>query len=125
MEKIVLDTNFLLAIPQLRLDIFAAIRDACDFPYELYVLQGTVDELENLINTSLLSRRRAAQFAMKVVKQKQLKVLEPESLGSVDDQLVALDGCIVATVDKDLKQRLKAKGTRILTIRQKKYVLLE
>ena len=125
MEKIILDTNFLLAIGELNLDIFQAIRDACDFPYKLYVLEGTLDELEKLIKGRLLSKRNTSSFALKVLKSKDITVLETVSKGSVDDQLVALDGYLVATVDRELRKRLKAERRKVLTIRQKRYVVLE
>ena len=125
MEKIILDTNFLLAIGELNLDVFEAIRDACDFPYRIYVLRGTVEELEKLIKGRLLSKRNISSFALKVLKSKDITVLDSVSKGTVDDQLVALDGYVVATVDRELRQRLKAKQRKVLTIRQKRYVVIE
>jgi rRNA-processing protein FCF1 len=125
MEKIVLDTSVLLSIFELKIDLFEEIKKACDFRYELFIVEGTLEELERLINGLLLSKRQAAVFAEKLLQARHVKVLETENNGSVDDQLVDLDGYIVATADRELKRRLKAKGTRILTIRQKKYVMLE
>jgi len=125
MQKIVLDTSILLSVFELKIDIFEEIRKACDFNYELCIVDGTKNELEKLINGPSLSKKQAAKFAMQILEKKQLKVLETGKQQHVDDLLVALDDCIVATVDKELKRRLKEKGTRILAIRQKKYVVLE
>jgi len=125
MEKIVLDTNFLMAIYDLKIDVFEEIFKVCDFKYELYVLEGSIQELERFIKGNLLSKKQAALFAMKILKNKEVKVLESDFKGSVDDQLVDLVDYIIATVDKDLRKRLKEKGVKILTIRQKKYVVAE
>ena len=125
MEKIVLDTNFLMAIYDLKIDVFEEIFKVCDFKYELYVLEGSIQELERFIKGNLLSKKQAALFAMKILKNKEVKVLESDFKGSVDDQLVDLVDYIMATVDKDLRKRLKEKGVKILTIRQKKYVVAE
>ena len=119
-----MDTSFLMAVFQLKIDILTEIDRVCDFRYEFCVLDKTIDELERLINGSLLSKRQAARLAIKLLKTRNIHILPTSGEGTVDDLLVSLDGYIVATVDGELKQRLKKKGTRILTIRQKKYVIL-
>ncbi|MBL7051586.1 MAG: hypothetical protein ISS01_00690 [Nanoarchaeota archaeon] len=125
MEKIVLDTNFLMAIWDLKIDVFEEIFKACDFRYELYVLEGSLRELERFIKGNLLSKKQAASFAKKILASKEVKVLKTEFNGNVDDQLVNLVGYIIATVDRDLRIKLKKKGVKVLTIRQKKYVVVE
>src|SRR3989338_9849252 len=103
MEKIVLDTNFLLAIFELKIDIFAEIDRVCDFPYTLFVLDRTIDEVENLIKGSLLSKKRTAKAALEIIKKKNIQLLETKDLRPVDDILVDLNGYIIATVDMELK----------------------
>ena len=125
MEKILLDTNFLLAVFELKIDIFAEIARVCDFPYTLFILDRTLEEVENLIKSSLLSKRQVAKWALQLIKIKKIQILPTHDLRSVDDILVDMDGSIVATNDVVLKRRLRQKGMQILTIRQKKYVILE
>ena len=125
MEKIILDTNFLLAVFELKIDIFAEIDRVCDFPYKLYILDRTLDEVENLIKTPLLSKKLLAKAALQLIKAKNIPTLETKDLRPVDDILVDLEWYYVATVDMELKRRLRKKGRKILTIRQNKYVILE
>ena len=126
MKKIVLDTNFLMAIFELKIDIFEEIFRASDSQYKLFVLKSTLVELESFINGPLLSKRQAARLAKKILQEREVAILDPQSEQKlVDDQLVALEGYVVATVDADLKKRLKKKGVRLLTIRQKRYVVFE
>ncbi|MBI5798159.1 hypothetical protein HZA98_04630 [Candidatus Woesearchaeota archaeon] len=127
MEKIILDTNLLMAIKELKVDIFAEIFKVCDFPYELCVLDRTIEELENLIKTSLLSKRQASQLALKLVEAKKVKILRTHDSRHVDDILVDLgkNGAIIGTADRELKLRLHANKSKILTLRQKKYIILE
>ncbi len=125
MEKIVLDTNILMAVFELKIDIFEEIKKACDFNYELFILDKTVDELEKFIKGPLLSKKQAASFAMKLVNSDKIKILPTEGLDSVDENLLKLKNCIVATVDKDLKKSLEKNGVKIITIRQKRYVVCE
>jgi rRNA-processing protein FCF1 len=121
-EKIILDTNFLLAVLDLKIDIFEEISKACDFNYQLYILDATEVELEKLINGPSLSKRKAAQFAQKLLKGHSVTVIATKG-GHVDDLLVSMKGYIIATVDKGLKQRLQQKQVKVLTIRQKKYMV--
>lgn len=125
MEKIILDTNFLLAVFELKIDIFAEIDRICDFPYTLYILDRTIEEVENLIKGSLLSKKRTAKAALELIKKKHIQILKTKDLRPVDDILVDMDEYIVATQDRELKQRLRQKKRKIMTLRQKKYVMLE
>jgi len=128
--KVVLDTNLLLAIYQFRIDIFQELNRIMDQKYTVCIIDKTVQELEKLINKSGLSDRRAAKFALSVIKKKDLKIIRTEdsAIGkdeSVDDLLVKLeDDCIVATQDKNLKKRLKEAGIKVITIRQKKHLTM-
>lgn len=124
MEKIVLDTSFLIAAFELKVDVIEEIFRVCDFKYELFVVNGTINELERLINSSTLSKKQAGKYALKLIQSHNIKVLKAEK-EHVDDALVALNGYIVATEDAELKQRLRKKGVKILSIRQKKFIVLE
>jgi len=125
MEKVILDTNFLMSIHQLKIDIFEEIGKALDSNFELFIIDKTENELEKLINDSKLSISQPARFAVKVLKTKPIKTIKTTENKSVDDLILDQKGYIVATVDKELKQRLKKKGFKILTIRQKKYIILQ
>ncbi|MBI1968989.1 DNA-binding protein [Candidatus Woesearchaeota archaeon] len=121
MKKIIIDTNALLAIALFRVDVFSEIERACDFPYRLAVLQGTIRELESLAATENGKFTPAARLALALLKAKTIIVLK--STGKVDDALVAESkkGALILTQDKELKKRLQKP---YLTIRQKKYVTL-
>tara|TARA_Y100000310_G_scaffold265172_1_gene276072 strand:- start:352 stop:744 length:393 start_codon:yes stop_codon:yes gene_type:complete len=124
MKKIVLDTNILMAVLELKIDIFTEIQKALDYPYELFVLDRTLDELEKFIKGSLLSKKQAAQFAKKLIASQKIRILQTEDPRPVDDILLDLEDFIVATVDKELKQALIKKSVPVLTIRQRKYVVI-
>ncbi|MFH1972515.1 MAG: hypothetical protein ABIJ18_03505 [archaeon] len=125
MEKIIIDTNILMSVFQLKIDIFEEIFKALDTNFELYILDKQQNELEKLINDSKLSISQPAKFALKILKSKPIKIIKTTENLPVDDLIVEQKGYIVATVDKQLKQRLKKKGIKILTIKQKKYFILE
>tara|TARA_Y100000310_G_C20556588_1_gene750870 strand:+ start:809 stop:1189 length:381 start_codon:yes stop_codon:yes gene_type:complete len=126
MKRVIIDTNAFLAIFTKGIDLFFAIDNACDFEYELYVLEGTMDELTKICDTAKGKDKAAAQLGLAILKQKigASEVMVLPSSGHVDDELVreSKDGAIVLTMDKALKKRLSSP---YLTVRQGKYVVMK
>ena len=67
----------------------------------------------------------AAKLGYVLVQQKDLKML-PGS-GHVDDEIVDMveEHTVVATQDKNLKERVKNKGAAIITMRQRHKLIFE
>ncbi len=122
MKTIVIDTNFLLIPWQFKVDIFTEIERVCRFPYELKIVEGTIGELQNLLEKGDSKEKKAAKFALSLVKQYKLGVIEADE-GDVDSTIANLPkGTIVATQDGGLKRRLKEKGLAVIVLRQQKYL---
>lgn len=141
MKKIILDTNFLLIPGQFGVDIFSGIDLVMDEPYELYVLDLVVSELEKLAagvaggglggKPDISGKdKAAAKLGLKLLKSKNVTVtpsLKTEKHLNTDKMIVEIaksPDYIVATQDKALKQVLKSNGVRILVLRQKKQIML-
>lgn len=125
MKKILLDTNVLMAVGSLKVDVFSEIERICDFRYDIVTLDSNVLELEQIQETQSLKFRRDAKMALQLLKHKKVKILKsgkmPADEGIVD---LAEKDLIVATQDAVLKKRLKARGVPIISIRQKKYLVM-
>jgi len=123
MLKIIPDTNILLGISQFHLDLFSELERICNFKYEVYTLSNIIEELEKLINTGKLPEKKAASFALRLIKTKGIKVIKTD-LKHVDDSLCELNPkeYVVISQDKKLKSRLKEKGIKIIIIRQKNHL---
>ena len=134
-QKIYLDTNFLLMPAQLGVDIFSEIGRACDFSYELRVLDGTIKELKKIAESKTakgkdkLAAKMALQLVKKLEKSKDLKIVSLNQLKDVDNLLFSLakeKDVIVATADGELRKSIKSLDDyRLLTLRQRKYLILE
>lgn len=124
--KILLDTNFLLIPAQFNVDIFSEIERIADFPYRICILKQTIDELKKIIKEQKGKHRNAAKLALQLIKQKDLNTIKNSSKDSVDDIILDIVNpeYIVATQDKELKDRLKRKKIRIITLRAKKYLVM-
>jgi|FLOH01.1.fsa_nt_gi uncharacterized protein len=129
--KVILDTNFFLIPGQFHVDIFTEIKNLMLEPYILCVLDKTFDELKGIEIMGKFSDVRAiklgAALAHNLIKQQSLKILTSFSDKNVDDSLVEMSkkGVFIATQDKELKKRVKEKGAQIITLKQKKYLVLE
>jgi rRNA-processing protein FCF1 len=124
MQKIVLDTNFLLIPFTLKVDIFQGIKLIMDDRYELYIIDKTIDELNIILNTKKGKTKQAAKFALELVKKNKLKKLKSKT-DYVDEAILGLDkDYIVATQDKLLKQKLKKQARKLIVLRQKSHLIL-
>jgi rRNA-processing protein FCF1 len=126
MLKIVLDTNFLMSVFELKIDIFSEFDRILDEKYELFVLEGGLRELEKFINEPGFStRKRVAKSVVDLLsKRKDIKTLKSET-DYVDDALAELQGYVIATVDKELKKRVIQKGEKLITIRQSRHLVMK
>lgn len=118
-RRIFIDTNMFMLPVQFGLDIFKEIENILDEKVEFYVFDQTIKELKE-ISKSKKKSAVAARVALSLIKKKEVKVIETKK--SVDDALLSLEDVIVATNDKALRKRLKAKGIKTIYLRSKKYL---
>jgi rRNA-processing protein FCF1 len=96
----------------------------CRFPYELRIVEGTLEELNKLIEKGDSKEKKAAKFGLSLIKQYKVGIINKDE-GDVDSTIAALPkGTVVATQDMELKRRLKEKGHSLLVLRQQKYLQL-
>jgi rRNA-processing protein FCF1 len=127
MVRIFIDTNFLMMPGRLKVDVFSAISAIVPEKPEFIVLEESVRELEQIAQAQRTKQldRLAARLGVFLIKQQHLKTVRGS--GNCDQLLLdhARKGEYVATQDKGLKMRLRKKGVHILTLRQKKHVIIE
>ncbi|MFB6115430.1 MAG: PIN domain-containing protein [Candidatus Nanohalobium sp.] len=121
-RKIMLDTNFLVAPFQLSIDLFEEI-DRVYPVNEVYTLEDAVQEAKSI------EEGRYKSLVEKLIETQDIEVLETEheetsssrtveEEGEVDDLLVNIcDEFVIATNDRELKDRLVERGAEVLFIR--------
>ena len=124
-KKVVLDTNFLLIPGQFKVDIFSELDRICHGTYTVFILDKTLQELERILQKQRGRQKEAAKLALAIIRAKNINTL-PSGKETVDDAIVTLadKDTFVATQDMALKRRLKGKAGGIITLRQKKYLIL-
>ncbi|HLC50684.1 MAG TPA: hypothetical protein VJI97_04640 [Candidatus Nanoarchaeia archaeon] len=125
MRRIILDTNFLMVPLQFKVDIFSEIERICNFQYKIYIFEQTIEELNVIIKDQKGKDKKAAQFALKIIKSKDIEILKAE--GDYVDNIIIQnrkDDDLVATTDLDLKKKLLERYISVIVLRQKKYLQL-
>lgn len=129
--RVILDTNFFLVPGQFKVNVFSEIERVMDRPYTLYVIDKTLEELQNIAMLGKVKDRESAKLGLalldNLIKQKSLKTMSSSSHKIVDDIIVEKTSkhIYVATNDKELKRRVKEAQGSIITLKQKKYLVKE
>ncbi len=114
MLKVILDTDFLIKILEWKVPLFQELDRTLDFPYKVYILDRTLDELKG---------KKLEKLALKFIKEK-INIIKTKTNKNVDKLLLTLNNKqnIICTQDKELKEKLKKAKFKIVTIRQKRYL---
>ena len=125
MKRIIIDTNFLMIPLRFRVDIFSEFNSICDFNYKLYAFEQSINELKGIIKNQQGKHKKAAEFALKLIKLKNIKIIK--SIQEDVDKLILSNltkDTIIATQDIELKKELLQKGASVIILRQRKYLQL-
>jgi rRNA-processing protein FCF1 len=116
-REIILDTNFLTAPFQLdSIDIFQEIERI--FPQsQVYTIEDAVQEAQSIEDG------KYGDLVQQLIQKKDIQVLETEGEGEVDDLLVQISrSYVIATNDRELKERLLKVDAEVIHIRNESYL---
>ena len=114
-----MDTCFILTCLEFRIDIVQELNKILEERYSLYYIDKTKEELKNK------PLEKLAISILKKIKAKPIKTTEDTNVDSlIISHAEANPEDIIATQDKKLKEKLKKRNTRLITIRQKRYLKL-
>lgn len=115
-KEILLDTNFLTAPFQFSFPVLEELERF--YPYaRICTIQDAVQEARSI------EQGKYRELVPQLIEKEDIEVLETEGSGEVDDLLVEIsDEFIVATNDKELKQRILERGRPVIIIRQKNHL---
>ena len=130
MRKVLLDTNFILSMaekPNIKFEEeFSRVLNGF---YQLLTLKRTIDELKLLKSKAKsISKLRKYMFGLEFISKK-CKIIDTSNGDRLNvDELIGnvatREKYIVATNDKELRKKLKAKGIPVIYIRQGMYLEL-
>lgn len=117
MKTIYADTNFLVECAKNKIDIHTELKRILDTNFELAVLDRTMEELDTIVARGK-KEGGYAKLARTILMTKKVNI-EMTSGGHTDTLLLkkADENHIVATMDKELKRKLKKKGQSVVIMR--------
>ena len=113
-DKLLLDTNMLLAAVQFKADVFSP---------KAFTLSSCMDELKKL------SKRKSkdgmsAKLILELLNKKKFPIIVADKKGDAAIiEYAVRTKCSVATNDKDLIERLKQRKVKVYRLRQKKMLV--
>jgi rRNA-processing protein FCF1 len=128
--EIIVDTNFILTCAKQKIDFFSEL-DKLFGIYSIIIPKQVLDELDALKNKKTLKsvERDAAELAIDLLNLRKSKIIDLKT-SNVDVGIVKYlnsnqnETIVLATLDKGLIGKIKNKNVKILTIRDKKRVVL-
>ena len=115
MKTVILDTDFIINSVKNHIDIEESIKSITEYKVEVSYLDKTIDELKN---------KPLEKLAIKLINSfKQIKTKKDKTVDELILDLTKKDPTIlVATQDKELKEKLKKGKIQVISIRQQKYI---
>ncbi|WP_423793415.1 PIN domain-containing protein [Methanocaldococcus indicus] len=126
MIYIVPDTNFLIYTFKHKINLDYEIERAINTKYKIIILDKVKDELEYLLKNKDLKGKEKLAIKLALNKIKNYELVETDIDGEADIAILEFakkhkDRVIVATNDKELKNKLLEENIPIMVVRQKKY----
>lgn len=124
-ERVALDTNMLLAIRQLRVDVFSEVEKMFGKNVEFAVPEQVLAELKGLA----LEGKEMGKSVGMALDEIGRHCVEKKLIGAPDADAalakMAKQGFIVASNDAGLRKRIKGFGGKVIYLRQSRFLELE
>lgn len=126
---VILDTNFLTVPAQFGVDVFSEAERVLERSIEFILLESVIDEIKTKLERAGKTERRMFKVALDLTERcKVVKIDQSMKTFLVDDQLleyaVSVRG-VLATNDKELRERAAKRGVPVLILRGKKHLELK
>lgn len=123
---IILDTSFLIACAEFMIDYFSEFERILITNYTVTVPDIVIKELDTLLNKGTQKQKQAIKLAKTILAKKNVDIIKTTNAKTADQAILstASKENIIATIDAQLKQKLKKKGIPVIVVRQKKYLTI-
>ena len=123
--KFLLDTSFLMIPGKHGVDIFEGLREFGQ--PELYTLSRVIDELEKHVAEGSGKEKKTAKLALAFIERFNIKIIVTNKKEkNTDDSLFKRGNkFIVCTQDRELAERVREYGGKVVFLRQKKYLAMD
>jgi rRNA-processing protein FCF1 len=127
--SVILDTNFLTVPAQFGVDVFSEAERVLERGVEFILLESVIDEIRAKLDRSGKTESRMFRVALDLVDRCKVVEIDQSMKDSlVDDQLLeyaASVSGVLATNDRELRERAVERGVPVLILRGKKHLELK
>jgi len=126
--KVILDSNFLFIPSQFKIDVFEGLMNLLNQRFEPVLLSSTHQELRTMAEKGPSKRRKQASLALKLAEKCRLVNVEKEAEETNDDVILRIAAqwkSPVATNDRELRRKLRARDIPVIFLRGKSRLELE
>ena len=123
LTPIIFDTNFLFVTFEFRLDIIFQLENLVGKNYNLFIYEGTIEELK-AVERKGDKNKKFLPLIVKMLNIYNFKIIKSD-IAYIDEQILSNvdDNVIIATNDKELRQKLQKKYCqKVMYMRQKSYL---
>lgn len=123
--EILLDANFVISCVKQKIDFFSLADELFDEKIEFIICEEILDELENISRKrgEKIRDKEAAKTALEIIKTIKPEIIKLNNK-NVDEGIICYltnhKELVLATLDRELKRKIRGEGIKILTIRGKK-----
>ena len=119
--RIVFDTNMLLAIQQLHIDVFSETKKMFGAKAELLIPKQVFEELRNIDKGEGV--KRAVRIALDEIERCGVKIVDVDA-SNADSAIakMAMEGCFAASNDAILRKRIKSFAGKVIYLRQRRFL---
>ncbi len=126
---LILDTNFLTVPAQFGVDVFSEAERVLERRVEFVLLDSVIEEIKSKLERASRTETRIFRVALDLAERCTIVRTDSSLKGTpVDDQLLkytkSVNG-VLATNDRELRERATSQGMPVLLLRGKKYLALE
>ena len=126
---VIMDTNFLTVPAQFGVDVFSEAERVLERSLDFILLDSVVEEINSKLERASRTEARMFKIALDLVERCTIVPVDEAAKSTpVDDQLLvytkSVEG-ILATNDRELRERAKSQGVPVLLLRGKKHLELE
>jgi len=126
--EVLLDSSFLMLPSVKRINLLSELDRVLNRGYKLVTLPNVVRELEKLASQGDPGVRRRAKLALELLRGLNVEVLDIKIEGGTDKAIVESSKgrrWVVATVDRELRAKLRRMGVPTIYLRGEKRLELE
>ena len=126
MKTIILDTSFLIACAEFRIDYLSEFERIFTTQYTVSAPDIVINELKTLADKGTARQKQASKLAQTILCRKNIQVIKTPEAKTADQAILSIANkdTVVATIDAELKRMLKNKKVALIVVRQKKYLIM-